>query len=139
MNPETKLTSFEDLCEIISKELAYFNDGIENTSDEYRAESVAIATCVKKHIYELLHSAPASTLRQDLKKIFNFQANSQPSQNDLQPKIFDQSIRRVFDSGRKIRRRSSAGSDVCYRADSHQSLAKPQFKKFKIKRRVGDY
>ncbi|MFZ9341979.1 MAG: hypothetical protein ACO24P_00045 [Candidatus Nanopelagicaceae bacterium] len=122
MVPINRLHDFEDLCDIIAKELAVHYDGMENNAHDFREESLVVANCVRNCIEGLLANRHTSTLRQDLEKIFNIQPRSFFNNHDFQPKIRSQIFNRVPDEGRTIRRRSSSSSSVYVRTISDPSI-----------------
>lgn len=122
MKPINRIHSFEDLCELIAKDLALYHDGIENTADDFRHESIVIATSVKKYIVGLLANRSTFTLHQDLSQIFDLKPETSPQKHDYQREIRPQIVKRVLDSGRTVRRRTSAGSNVSINRISSSSL-----------------
>ena len=124
MNPINRIHSFQDLCDLIAKDLAVFHDGIENTADDFKEESVVIATCIKNYIRGLLANKATPTLSQELGKIFNIQLAESFNNHDLQPKIRPQITNRLSRDGRTIRRRSSASSFVSVRGNRTESMEK---------------
>jgi len=124
MHQINRIHSFQDLCDLIAKDLAVFHDGIENTAEDFREESVVIATSVKNYISGLLANRSTFTLHEELGKIFNIQPTQQFNNYDFQPKIRPQVANRVSRDGRTLRRRSSASSFVSVRGNRVESLEK---------------
>ena len=122
MKPINRIHSFQDLCDLIAKDLALYHDGIENTADDFRHESVVIATSVKKYISGLLANRSALTLHEDLSQIFDLAPETSNKKHDFQREIRPQIIKRVLDNGRRVRRRSSASSNVLVNRNSPTSI-----------------
>jgi len=112
MEPINRLLKFEDLCDQIAKELAIYYDGIENTSDEFKSESLIIANCVRKRVEGVLTFTSPSTVRRGLELMFDLQPQVNSTHHDSQPKIRTSLQSRVSRDGRTLRRRSSASNIV---------------------------
>lgn len=124
MHQINRIHSFQDLCDLIAKDLAVFHDGVENTANDFSEESVVIATSVKNYISGLLANKSTDILRQELGKIFEIQPTKQFNNHDFQPKIRPQITNRLSRDGRTLRRRSSASSFVSVGGNRAESLEK---------------
>lgn len=122
MKPINRIHSFQDLCDLIAKDLALYHDGIENTADDFRHESLVIATSVKKYINGLLANRSTFTLHEDLSRVFDLTPETTTKKNDFQREIRPQIIKRVLNNGRQVRRRSSASSNVSVSGNSSSSI-----------------
>lgn len=127
--PLNRIHSFSDLCDSIARELAVYHDGIENTAEDFKEESIAIATCVKNHIGALLANKSPTTLHEELRKIFEL-----PSEPVRQIQHSDQSVSEIWSRNidwipelrRPVRRGSLEGRFVSFGRECDQSMAKPE-------------
>lgn len=110
-----QVSEFDRFCQEIAEELAIFNDGVANCYEDYMPESIVIATLVKKRIKDLLTQHTSTTIRQELQKLFDLNVAISLPKHGTKPEVCPKIIDRVLNSGRRIRRRSSASTSFLVR------------------------
>ena len=112
MQPINRLVNFERLCELIAKEIAVSHDGIENTSDDFRSDSIVAALCVKECVKRLLDINSPATVNPGLRLMFDLPTQTTYKNNDFQSKICTPIKDGVPFAKRTIRSRSSTSNTV---------------------------
>lgn len=123
--PVNRIHKFSDLCDIIATELAVFHDGVENTAEDFREESIVIAESIKKNLAALIANKHPATLHEELTTIFGLpRAEVRPvlHQEDHLSQIWSRNIDRIPSARRQIRRGSIEGNFVSFGRVCDQGL-----------------
>lgn len=135
MQPVNRLINFERLCELIAKEIAVSHDGIENTSDDFKPDSIVAAHCVKECVKRLLDVSSPATINLGLKLMFDLPTQTTHKNNDFQSKICTSIKNEVPFTRRTVRRRSST-RDIVYVGERSQSSVEVYSKPSQFVRRI---
>ena len=100
------------LREELAKKLAFHNDGMENTWQEYLHDADACLETVKEGVSLLLQKKPDVNVRSSLESFLGLSITSAPKHDDLQRPLRPEVSARLSVRRRQVRRRSSASNSV---------------------------